>query len=514
VSEIPPADATSASCVLSVAHVSKTFPGQRALIDVDLEVTAGEIHALVGQNGSGKSTLIKILCGFHQPDSGWLASAGGDPMELGSAKAATEAGLRFIHQELALVRQLDAVDNLALGGAYKGRWWLGDKAERTAAREALAQLELDIDVTVPVQELPAAQRTMLAIARAMGAGPGVASLLVLDEPTASLPTDDVRHLFNLLRRLRSSGGSVLYISHRLDEIFELADRVTVLRDGRRVATRPVTGLDHADLVELIVGRPLDKFYPDVPVPGSDVALRVQELSGDGVDSMSFEVRAGEIVGVAGLLGSGRDELPYLLFGAHPRSAGQIAIGGTRVSDLRPHTAMAAGMAFVPPDRKHEGILPLLTVRENITLPAVVGRGPARWLSDRREGAEVRHWLGKVNLVPADPERPAGLLSGGNQQKAVLARWLRRPAKVFVVAEPTQGVDVGAKVSIYEILAEQAGAGTAVLISSSDTEELAAICDRVLVMTDGRLTHEVSGEQLTVRELDYLLMARNAVGGED
>lgn len=502
----------TSTSVLSIHGLSKTFPGQRALIDVDLEVRPGEVHALVGQNGSGKSTLIKVLAGFHQPDHGGTATASGKTIQLGNAQSARDAGIRFIHQELALVGELNAVDNLALGGAYRGSLWLGDRHERVAARKLLNELELDMDLTSPVARLPAAQRTMLAIARAMRSGVGTARLLVLDEPTASLPTDDVRHLFALLRRLCASGGSVLYVSHRLDEVFELADRVTVLRDGSRVTTRSLTGLDHASLIELILGRPLDKVYPEVPTPRSEVALRVSHLSGEQVRDVSFELRAGEIVGVAGLVGSGREELPYLLFGARRIRGGLVEVAGAAVRNLRPDRAMAAGIAFVPADRKVEGIIPLLTTRENITLPAIVGEGPLQWMSPRHEGAEVSRWISEVGLVPSDPERATGLLSGGNQQKAVLARWCRRQQRVFVVAEPTQGVDVGAKAAIYSILAKQAADGTAVLVTSSDTEELASICDRVLVMRDGEIVTEVAGEHLTVRELDYLLMTQREPRG--
>jgi ribose transport system ATP-binding protein len=485
--------------------VSKTFPGQTALQDVDLTLDHGEVHALLGQNGSGKSTLIKILAGFHQPDAGAGATFSGASFELGSASAARDAGIRFIHQDLALVAEFNAIDNLALGSGYSGRRWISDRRERRAATALLDELGIELDVDVPVAQLGPAQRTMLAIARALRDGMASCRLLVLDEPTVSLTAAEVRHLFGLIARLRERGGTVLYVTHRLDEVFEIADRVTVLRDGVRVGTSAVGDLDHDALIELIVGRPLGEVYPDVAPAGEDVVLRVEGLGGEVVDDVSFEVRGGEILGIAGLVGSGREELPYLLYGARRRREGSVALDGDVLERLSPSSAVAAGIGFVSSDRKGESALPLFTLRENLTYPDLpVGRR-TRWLSERAERADAMRWLRHMEVVPADPELPLASLSGGNQQKAVIARWLRFAPKLLIVDEPTQGVDVGAKAKLYSSLAEIAAAGTALVVFSSDSEELAAICDRVLVMRGGRVHESLGRASLSASAIDHLIL---------
>jgi ribose transport system ATP-binding protein len=494
-----------AESAIVLDNVTKNFPGQTALDAVDLTLRTGEIHALLGQNGSGKSTLIKVLAGFHQPDPGATATCDGEPLELGSADAARTAQIRFIHQDLALVAQLNAVDNLALGGAYTGKWWISDRKERAAARVLLEELGIDIDVDAPVSELEAAERTMLAIARAMRDGVDSCQLLVLDEPTVSLAAPEVAQLFQLLRRLRDRGKTVLYVTHRLDEVFDIADRVTVLRDGRRVTTREIDDLDHNSLIELIVGRELGELYPVLPPVNDEVVLSVDSLRGDVVESVSFDVHGGEIVGIAGLVGSGREELPYLLYGARPWAGGEMAVGGRTYRRLSPTQAIQAGLGFVSSDRKSESALPLMSVRENLTLPDIpVARG-SRWLSVRSERSIVRPLVGEVGIVPADPERPLASFSGGNQQKAVIARWLRLAPKVLIVDEPTQGVDVGAKAMLYASIANMAKAGCAVVLFSSDSEELAALCDRVMVMRGGRIEESIGRASLSAAAIDHLIL---------
>ena len=491
--------------MLSLEHVSKTFPGQNALVDVDFAVGNGEIHALVGQNGSGKSTLIKVLAGSHQPDYGATAEMADRRLELGSARASRQAGIRFIHQDLALVDELDAVDNLALGDRYQGRAWLRSGVEGQAARRLLEEFDLDFDVAAPVGRLSPAQRTMLAITRAMRDGVEACRLLVLDEPTASLPAAEVAHLYALLRRVRDRGSSVLYVTHRLEEVFDLADQVTVLRDGRRIVTRPVAGMSEEDLVALIVGRRVGSLYPQIPAPRAKVVLRVKDLVGATVRGVTLELRAGEILGIAGLLGSGREELPYLLFGAKPWTSGCLEFNGRTYRRMTPAEAIRAGMGFVPAERKREAALVPLTVRENVTLPRLTSRAVSKWLNKRRERLDVLPWVERVQITPPDPERTMGLLSGGNQQKAILARWLRCAPAVLIVSEPTQGVDVGAKAAIYTILAELASLGAAVIVSSSDTSELAAIAGRVLVMGNGEAISELAPTEVTPHRLDELLL---------
>ncbi|MBS1888547.1 MAG: sugar ABC transporter ATP-binding protein [Actinobacteria bacterium] len=491
------ADATapSATVSLSLEGVSKVFQGQRALDDVDLELRRGEIHALLGPNGSGKSTLIKILAGYHRPEPGWSASMHGRPFELGAPAGAP--GAHFIHQDLGLVGDLDVVDNLALDGGYEGSWWLSGRRERRRARAALDAFGIDVAVEEPINGLPRAQQTMIAIARALSAGVGEGALLVLDEPTVALSAAQVRRLFEVVRQVRDAGGTVLWVTHRLGEVFALAERVTVLRDGRRVATVPTGELDHDRLVELIVGRPLDAFYPEPPPVGdAPIALEVRELGGGTVADVSLDVRAGEIVGVTGLVGSGHEDLLHLIFGADRPRRGAVWVDGAPVGRGGPARSIAAGLAFAPADRKRLSAILDWTLAENLTLPAIPSSGPAHWIGARRERAETLAWLERAEVVPPEPEKLFSALSGGNQQKLVLARWLRRRARVFLLEEPTNGVDMGSKQAIYEALSDAAREGAAVLMTSQDPEELCAVCDRVFVLRDGRVGVELERARLS------------------
>jgi len=485
---------------LALEGMSKVFRGQRALDNVDLELRAGEVHALLGQNGSGKSTLIKVLAGYHQPEPGWKAEFYGAPLALGNPEAAARAGIRFIHQDLGLVDDLSVVDNLALPHGYAGRWWLSSRRERRAAQRLLHEYEVDLDPSQPVRTLSPARQAMVAIVRALRDGVGESGLLVLDEPTAALQAEDVAHLFNLIAKIRERRGTVLYVTHRLHEVFEIADRVTVLRDGRRITTTDVASLDHDRLVELILGRPLEDLYPPLPDPGTAPALEVEGLRGHGVRDVSLAVREGEIVGVTGLVGSGYESVLHLLFGARKREAGAVRMAGGTLVDPSPYAAIKAGLAFAPADRKRLSAMLSWTIRENVTLPKLDAGRRRTWLSARRERGDVTRWLGRLEVTPNEPERVFGTLSGGNQQKAVLARWLRCGAKVFLLEEPTNGVDMGAKSAIYRSLAEVAAGGAGVLVSSSDGEELCAICDRVLVMRDGRIATVLDRAAVTVERL--------------
>lgn len=492
--------------LIDIRSLSKSFPGQVALSDVSMQVMPGQIHALVGQNGSGKSTLIKILAGYHQPDPGAEVLMRGRPVDVANLSPSERSHLHVMHQDLGLVPTLSIVENLALGRGYDtgfgGR--INWRRERVRVKQMLAEFGVDADPRVRVGSLPAAEQSIVALVRALqdwerddvggrSQGLDLRRVLVLDEPTASLPRLEVDRLFAAVRRVAQRGGGVVFVSHRLDEIFELADYVTVLRDGKVVGSQPMRDLDQARLIELIVGRPVDDLYAAPPEPKSEVALEVTDLAGDDVVDVDLAVRRGEIVGVAGLVGSGRDELASLLFGAKRVVRGEVRVNGRAVSD--PRSAINSGVALVPADRKSDGCIPAHTVRENVMLPRL---GPfGRWWL--RRGAEHRaaeEWVAKVELRPADPERPISTLSGGNQQKAVLARWMRTEPRVLVLDEPTQGVDVGAKASIYELLSSAAADGTAVVMCSSDAEELAHVCDRVLVMRGGRVATELSGASLT------------------
>jgi ABC-type sugar transport system ATPase subunit len=483
--------------LVTVKGLSKTFPGLRALEDVDVHVDAGEIVALVGQNGSGKSTLVKVLTGVYEPDPGAEIAVGaagfGGPADL----------VHVIHQDLGLVPQLNAVENLDLVRRHGTRSLapIARRDEAEHARRLLEQFEATFDVTVPIAALRPAERTIVAIARAFDGWDSPQGLLILDEPTAALHSDEAGRLFTAVRRAAAHGAGVIFVSHRLDEVMDLADRVIVLRDGRVVADTPVADLDHAELVRLIVGSALADGAPRVRRESGEHALSARGLAGGLVRELDLQVRAGEVVGVAGILGSGREHLAPLLFGAQARSGGNVAVRGGDLPSGDPRAAIEAGVAYVPADRHTDGAVMPMRVRENLTLPDLLRLRRRFGRLDRSaERREVGEWVERVALRPAEPERPLELFSGGNQQKVVLAKWLRNDPRVLLLDEPTQGVDVGAKAAIYELVHDAAARGAAVLMASSDTAELASACDRVVVMRDGRAAAEVRGGDLTEERL--------------
>jgi ribose transport system ATP-binding protein len=495
--------------VLAIRGLTKRFDATLAVDGVDLEVRAGEVHALVGHNGSGKSTLIKILAGFHTPDPGSEVALDGAPLAFGSAAASLAAGLRFVHQDLGLVHSLSTTDNLAMGVGYETgrggriRW----SAERRAARRRMRELGYDIDPDRPVGDLAAAERTGIAIARALR-DTDRARVLVVDEPTAMLPRHEVAVLFDAIRRVSGRGVGVIYVSHRLDEIFAIADRVTVLRDGRRVGTFRVDELDEGRLVELMTGGESLTARGDArPVGREDGLLTVDGLCGAVLDDVSLRAHGGEVLGVAGLTGSGREELLPLLFGAVRRRGGDIRVAGTALAAERPPAAIAAGMAFVPADRHTAGSVTSLSVRENLVLTDL-GRHETQFgaLRRRSERAESREWIASLDIRPREPDAPLMSLSGGNQQKVVLAKWLRVRPRVLLLDEPTQGVDVHAKATIHRLARKAANGGAAVIVASSDDEELCECCDRVIVVRDGGIAGELAGDRVNARELARLQLA--------
>lgn len=496
--------ATAAASLLRITGVSKTFPGTVALDDVSMDVAPGEIHALVGQNGSGKSTLIKILAGYHQADPGARAWLNGEPFDLASTAASRHHRMRFVHQDLGLFLELGAVDNLALRGEFitdpvrRIRW----KAQAEAARELLGRFGLDLDMRRPLAEATPVQRTVVAIAAALAgweSGPG---LLVLDEPTAVLPPHDVAELLAIVRDVRDAGTSILYVSHRLDEVFEIADQVTVLRGGRVVRTRPVRGLDVQALAELMVGTGVDAGYR-AGLPAADerpVVLRARNVRGRFLRDVAVELREGEVLGVAGLPGSGRDELPYALAGALAGAAGQVELAGQGWLPLRKSAAF--DIPIVPADRAREAVIGEFSVAENLTI-SVLDRFRFHgfgWLRRRPERELVEDWMDVISVKAAGSGAPVTTLSGGNQQKVMMARCLARDPRVLVLCEPTAGVDVGTRQAIYEFIAGRARAGLSLVVSSSDTGDLLAICTRVLVMCNGRVVRELAGDQITEQAL--------------
>jgi ribose transport system ATP-binding protein len=474
---------------VEIRGLSKTFPGQRALIDVDLEIQPGEVRALVGQNGCGKSTLIKILAGYHEPDPGVEVFVDGAPLALGTTNAGDHAGIRFVHQDLGLVPTLDARDNLAMGHGYERNKLrlISWRREQKLARDTLRGLGYDFDVKLPTSHLVISQRTAIALARALSPRSTPTRLLVLDEPTANLPATEIDRLFNVVRSVRDRGVAVLFVSHHLDEVFNLCDTVTVLRDGRHIVTRPVEGLDEDALIALMIGRTLDQFL--VPVDAAATAgepvLRARDLRTDVLAGVDLEVRPGEIIGIAGITGSGREELALALFGGLPR-AGTVSVAGREIENHRPDKAVDAGIALVPAERHANAAFLESTLRENVSIVNPGDFLRRGLLSRKREVSEVTAWLQKLKVRPPHPERALATLSGGNQQKVMLARWLRQKPKVLVLDEPTQGVDVGAKADIHLLVEEAATQGAAVVVVSTDHSELTRLAERVVVLRNGRV----------------------------
>jgi ribose transport system ATP-binding protein len=484
--------------VLDISDLSKTFPGTKALDGAAFDLYPGEVHALVGQNGSGKSTMIKILAGFHQPDDGARIELAGEEVTIHDTAASRELGFRFVHQELGLVDDLDTVENLALGEGYatsfggRIRW----RAARREARERIHALGYDFDVRRPVRELAASERTGIAIARALHDWES-AKVLVVDEPTASLPSHEVAVLFEAIDRVRAKGLGVIYISHRLDEIFALADRVTLLRDGRVVGTYATGELDEKKLVSLMVGGvELSPRIPRDPSVVSAPVLEVKDLCGEIVDGLSFTANSGEVLGIAGLTGSGREEVLRLLFGDLPRS-GEVTVEGRTVKPERPTDAVAAGMALVPADRTGSGSIVALSVRENTTLTDLARHSHAAGrLSKKEELGETREWIEALDIRPPHPEAVFDALSGGNQQKVVLAKWLRMKPRAILLDEPTQGVDVGAKATIHALARQAAAEGATVVVASSEDAEICDICDRAIIMRGGEMVGQIEVESMT------------------
>jgi ribose transport system ATP-binding protein len=485
------------SSALVISSLSKSFEGQQALKGVDFDVQPGEVHALVGQNGSGKSTLVKVLAGYERPDPGSSARIGDDTFSLGDPAAARRAHLCFVHQDLGLIDSMSVAENIALGtgyetGAVHRIKWAG---ERTRARAALDFVGSSIDVRAMVGDLRPVDKAEVAIARAMAVARDEGRFIILDEPTAALPRAEAGRLFELVRALVARGMGVVFVGHHLEEVLGIADRVTVLRDGVRVATEDAGDLDRDRLAALIVGRHIEAHANQQSARATtavrSATLVVTALAGRTLDEIDFSVESGEILGVAGIVGSGREEIAPLVFGAESRT-GNVAVTGTPVAPDSPPDAIAAGLALVPAMRVKDGLVSEMSVAENLTLADLRPFWRGMWMRKVPEREEVARWIDELQIHPRAAGVPVHTLSGGNQQKVLLAKWLRLAPSVLVLDEPTQGVDVGAKVQIYGAVERAAAAGAAVLVSSSDPEELAVLCDRVLVLRRGKIHTELTG----------------------
>jgi len=501
--------------LLVASGLTKAFAGTVALRGATLEVSAGEVHALLGENGSGKSTLIKILSGYHVPDEGTVHVDGAE-LEFGNAMSAYALGCRFIHQDLGLVDTMSVRDNLMLSSGFPSRLWtVRERAAEREAREMLERAGVELDPRQLVATLSPAQRTGVAVARALRRDTSVSTkLLVLDEPTATLPEAEVSHLLQIVRAVADRGIGIVYVTHRLDEVLQVAERLTVLRDGSRVATRPSHGIARAKLVEMLVGSDFEEptRQPIAELRGAEQALAVQGLSAGPVGDVSFVARKGEVLGVAGITGSGRETVLGTLFGAEPRLDGTVTVAGRQVKKDDPGAAVESGMAYLPADRKRKGGLMMLTARENVSLPRLRPFWKAPFLRRNREYAECRRWFEELDIRPATQfDQTLERFSGGNQQKVLLAKWLRLEPDVLLLDEPTQGVDVASKAEIHQQLAATARRGAAVVIASSDVDELAAVCTRVVVLRDGAVVTELIGDAVRTEAISHAVHGSELAG---
>ncbi len=504
--DAPPAEHTHPIC-LSLRNISKRFGPVQANDDITIEFRAGEIHALLGENGSGKSTLLSIASGSQSPDSGTVEIAG-ERLPAASPRAATRLGLGMAYQHLTAVHGLTVAESLYLATPDESRPRYGDMYEW--ATEALASYDLDVRAAAPVESLSAAMMQLLEIVSALQSQPKV---LLLDEPTTALGHADVERLHALIRTLAGDGMGIVYVSHRLPEVLDVADRVTVLRDGVSQGTHDAATMSEADVVAMMIGRPLELAFPagDRNPAGSPV-LRVTKLFGRRFGPVDLELRAGEIVGIAGAEGNGQVQMLRALAGVEP-SHGNVVCGGTRVQLTNPSRAIRAGIILLSADRKQESIFTALSVRANATLQVLRRYATMGFVRRSTERQPVNTLVDRLRLKAASIEQPTQYLSGGNQQKVALMRpFLRTDLRVILADEPTQGVDVGARLDIYHALRDKAAEGTAVLVKSSDAIELAGICDRVLVMSRGVVVDEIAGDELSERRIIAAIIGRGSAHG--
>lgn len=473
--------------LLEMTNIGKSFPGVRALDQVSITLQSGEVLAILGENGAGKSTLIKMLGGAHQPDVGSIRIAG-QRITLNSPRRANESGIGVIFQEFNLVPELTAWENISLGREGK-LGFVNRHRDKQRAHELFAQIGVDVPIDIPCRYLSVAQQQIVEIAKSLAQD---IRLIVMDEPSAALTPTEVDRLFEIIRDLKSKDIGVIYISHRLDEIFEIADRVTVLRDGQHVGTAPIERLTRQKIIEMMVGREIENEYPKRPATLGGPRLEVRNLNRESaVKNVGFEVRAGEILGLTGLVGAGRTETARLIFGADKRDSGEIWLDGARLEIREPRDAIRAGICLLTEDRKSQGLVLNQTLRENFGLPNLADLSRSGFVNRRQEASRFTRYIERLGIKTPSQEQQARNLSGGNQQKVVLAKWLEKNAEVVIFDEPTRGIDVGAKFEIYLLMNELAHEGKAILMISSELPEVLGMSDRIIIMHEGCLTGEIT-----------------------
>lgn len=471
--------------LVEMRNISKAFSGNRVLENVDFEVLPGEIHALMGENGAGKSTLIKILTGIYERDAGTVHVKGKE-VHFSNPKEAEKAGIAVIHQELNIIPQLTVSENMFLGKELtNGFGVLKTKEMKEKTTEYMNRLGISIDPDVEAGKLSVGQQQMIEIARAVAANTEV---LIMDEPTAALTDREIETLFKVINSLKSQGVGIVYISHRMEEIFEICDRISILRDGQFIGTKKIKETNFDEVVQMMVGRELGERYPDRSVNPSDERLKVEGLTSKGVfENISFSLRKGEILGVAGLMGAGRTEIMEALFGYRPKQQGKVFIDGEEVQIHNPYDAIKAGIGFVTEDRKDEGLVLGLSVRENLSLPNLKIISTNGLISAKKEHEFVQDMINKFRVKTSSQEQEVKSLSGGNQQKIVIGKWLGIRPKILILDEPTRGVDVGAKKEIYQIMNELTEQGVAIIMVSSELPEILGMSDRIMVIHEGKIT---------------------------
>jgi monosaccharide-transporting ATPase len=504
--------------ILETRGVTKRFPGVLALDEVSFELQMGEAHALVGENGAGKSTLIKVLTGAYRPDEGEVVFEGRG-VSFASPRESQEAGISTIYQEVNLIPLRSVAQNVFLGREPRTVLGLIDvKRMNREAAEILQRYGIGVDVTAPLRSLGLGTQQMVAIARAISLD---ARVVIMDEPTSSLEASEVERLFGVIRQLRAEDVGVIYVSHRMDEIYEICDRVTVLRDGQVVHTGELSDFSRLQLIAAMLGRELTEAergttsFGAKHEAGERPVLRARGLTSRHLlDDVSVDVRSGEVVGFAGLLGAGRSETARAIFGVEPLDSGEVEVEGKNVKTGSPAAAIKAGVAFLPEDRKADGIIPHLSVRENITSAILPHISPGGLVRERAQDELVQRFIDRLGIKVSDPDQPVGELSGGNQQKVLLARWLCLDPKVLILDDPTRGIDVGAKAEVQHLIDELAEEGLGVLLISSELEEVIEGSDRVVVLKDGSVVGMLSGDEITEDTVMGMLAEHRSAEGSD
>lgn len=490
--------------LISVRGIAKSFAGIKVLRNVDLDIESGEVHGLLGENGAGKTTFAKILSGVFRPTRGTMR-LGGELVTLSGPLEAQKLGITLIHQEPVSFPDLSVAENVVLG---QGRGGLRRVRWSNMARDArvlMSSLGVEIDVRRPMRNLSISDQQMVEIARALSVE---SRLIVMDEPTAALTPKEVDTLFGIIRRLRDEGRTIIFIGHRLEEVRDLCDRVTILRDGEKVATAPTSTLTDAEIIRLMIGRPLKEYLHKTTSSIGDTAIAVRELSLPGrFENVNFEIRHGEIVGLGGMVGAGRSDVARALFGIAPAESGFVAVNGQWVTIKNPAGAIRLGIAFVPEDRAVAGIFRTLSVESNITAAVPHRIAPHGVVRRSVEHADAEEFALKLGIKVASLRQSIGELSGGNQQKAILARWLLTKPSILILDEPTRGIDIGAKAEYYDMIGKLAAAGCAILLISSDLPELLALSDRILVMSEGRLTANIPRAEATQEAIMHAAVPR-------